>query len=416
MLIAPAGLAADPALPARDLLLDADAVADRLSLRLGVRGPLPVLGAQLVRAKYRIGESLRVLYRLGLTDGDQLVSARVFPGGGSAAAADRAARRALPSGPLRAVLHDPDLDAVWWTFPNDRRLSGVGDLLEARVPAGVQGWLTSDVVEYAPERSLTVRAKGAQGTCGYVKLYAPDTVDVAALGARYRAIGERVRVPAVLGTARNVLALQPLAGSSWVDIADTGERVAALWHLGEIVGQLHGVAAPAGTPTFGRLEPARVRHAAELVACACPAVADRALRAAALLAAGPPPGEAQVLLHGDCHPKNALVDAGTVSLIDLDQAALGSPANDIGGLLALLHSLAARDELDRSTAEYLAEAFLAGYASRRPLPATASLRWHTAAALVAERAVRAVNRVNRPAIACLDELFSRSIELLEGRR
>ena len=35
-----------------------------------------------------------------------------------------------------------------------------------------------------------------------------------------------------------------------------------------------------------------------------------------------------------------------------------------------------------------------------------SLAWHTAAALLAERALRAVNRVNRAALARLDELMA----------
>ena len=47
--------------------------------------------------------------------------------------------------------------------------------------------------------------------------------------------------------------------------------------------------------------------------------------------------------------------------------------------------------------------FLSGYAERRPLPTASSLAWHTAAALLAERALRAVNRVNRTALAHLAE-------------
>ena len=43
------------------------------------------------------------------------------------------------------------------------------------------------------------------------------------------------------------------------------------------------------------------------------------------------------------------------------------------------------------------------FARCRPV---ASLRWHTVAAMVAERAVRAVNRVNGPALDRLDELLA----------
>ena len=59
------GLAPDPALPARDELLQPALVADLLSASLG-DGRLDVSGAELVRVKYRIGESLLVLDRLNV--------------------------------------------------------------------------------------------------------------------------------------------------------------------------------------------------------------------------------------------------------------------------------------------------------------------------------------------------------------
>ena len=43
------------------------------------------------------------------------------------------------------------------------------------------------------------------------------------------------------------------------------------------------------------------------------------------------------------------------------------------------------------------------------LPSAASLRWHYAAALVAERAIRAVNRVNLRSLARLDELVALAV-------
>ncbi|MDH5288731.1 MAG: hypothetical protein OEY41_01905, partial [Acidimicrobiia bacterium] len=64
-------LAPDRLLPWRDELLDAGTVIDR-ARHLGlVDGP--VSGASLVRAKYRIGESLRVAWRLDRAPGAPLV-------------------------------------------------------------------------------------------------------------------------------------------------------------------------------------------------------------------------------------------------------------------------------------------------------------------------------------------------------
>ena len=79
-----------------------------------------------VNAKYRVGDSLRVVYRLEA-------------GGASAhrrrAHVRRPQRERLPArrgrtpcprrATLPAVLHAPELETVFWTFPNDRRLAGL---------------------------------------------------------------------------------------------------------------------------------------------------------------------------------------------------------------------------------------------------------------------------------------------------
>ncbi len=118
------------------------------------------------------------------------------------------------------------------------------------------------------------------------------------------------------------------------------------------------------------------------------------------------------MLHGDCHPKNALVDGKQIGLVDLDQAGTGPAAADLGSLLARLHV----DELvGGPSAAPLAAAVSAGYAGVRPLPGDRSLQWHTAAALLAEQAMRAVNRVRLPVLDRLDALLDRTVAVLDGR-
>src|SRR4029078_8477172 len=105
---------------------------------------------------------------------------------------------------------------------------------------------------------------------------------------------------------------------------------------------LCAVARPAGAPPRGRL-------------------ADRR-------ADGPPPGGPQVALHGDCHPRNALLAGDSIALIDLDQAGAGVAAADVGSLIARLIA-----DGDTGT---MRSAFLSGYQAVRPLPPAGSLRWH----------------------------------------
>jgi Ser/Thr protein kinase RdoA (MazF antagonist) len=93
-----------------------------------------------------------------------------------------------------------------------------------------------------------------------------------------------------------------------------------------------------------------------------------------------------------------------VCLIDLDQSGLGDAAADLGSLLARLRHGEAVGELTSGEADAMVDAALGGYAAVRPLPSAPSLRWHTAAAIVAERMMRAVNRVHLPALANLGAL------------
>jgi Ser/Thr protein kinase RdoA (MazF antagonist) len=125
-----------------------------------------------------------------------------------------------------------------------------------------------------------------------------------------------------------------------------------------------------------------------------------------LVACCEPPAGPAVCLHGDLHPKNGIVTQDGVALIDLDQSAAGPAAADVGSLLAGLRYGRRIGLLSGSAERRLSAAFLAGYASTRPLPPMASLRWSMAAALLAERALRAVNRVRPEGLVHLDGLLA----------
>jgi Ser/Thr protein kinase RdoA (MazF antagonist) len=420
-----AALAPDVALPWRDALLDADLVAERLSAVLGGDGPVAVAGCRLARAKYRIGESLRVVYHLEVDGVPAVVAARALPGGDSVARYERAARATAPIEPaparggLRAVAHTPDLGAVWWTFPNDRRLRGVGDLLApapdvAALAQPGPRWARSELVELAPERGVTLRAVDPTGaTVAYAKAYAPGGAPVRQLAARYDAVAQGLasrvglRAPRPLGWSerRRLLVLEAMPGRPWTDLE--GVRLpAALTMLGAAVAAMHDLAPVAAVPRFGRLDVGRLCRSAQLVARARPDVAAALSDLVARLVADRPPEDEQVMLHGDCHAKNALVAGPTVCLIDVDQSGTGPAAADVGSLLARLRHGCLLGEHDEAAGRALGEAFLAGYRSIRPLPGERSVQWHTAAAMLAERALRAVSRVNRPALACLGDLAS----------
>ena len=81
-------------------------------------------------------------------------------------------------------------------------------------------------------------------------------------------------------------------------------------------------------------------------------------------------------------------------------------------LLALYRTML----LIRRCEEQLARCFLDGYATVRTVPAYWSVRWHTAAALLTERALRSVNRVRPAGLAHLAELLDEGLALASGDR
>jgi Ser/Thr protein kinase RdoA (MazF antagonist) len=426
------GLATDPALGSRDVLLDPDAVATLLAGSIGSDGQVDITSCELLRVKYRIGESLRVLYRISVDGRQQLVAGRAFRGGDAVAAHAKAARDAVDTRTLRPVVLHAELDTVWWTFPNDRRLRTLDALVHPprELPdfaAAADGWTSSEVAQYAPERSVTLQALDArEKVLAYVKAYAPATLAVDELAARYDIVAERLgrqdsslRSPRSIGHSarRNVLLLEAMPGASWLGLEPTAARD-ALHRLGRCIATLHTVPADdlrrGGIRRFARLDLTRLGHAARLIAQARPDVADSAIRLAVDLESTQCPPEQHVPLHGDCHPGNLLVGEASVALIDLDQAGTGPAAADLGSLIARLHYGTIVGERDADTTADLASAFLDGYSQVRPMPGRASLRWHTAAALLGERALRAVNRAREPALAHLDELLSLGNAVLMG--
>ncbi|HEX8163421.1 MAG TPA: phosphotransferase [Pyrinomonadaceae bacterium] len=431
-----AGLARDPRLPQRDVLLDERAVASRLSATLGANGQLAITDCERVRTKYRAGDSLRVLHRVRVGGVSYTVAARAYAAGESLRAYERAAASAVDCAPLRGVLHDAELETVFWTFPNDRKLAALSALRDA-APGWARrlapGWISSRVVAYAPEKCATAECLDPRSrVVAYAKVYAGDE------GRRvydtYRALARRlptgdaeITIPRALAydETHRTLLLAPAAGARIADLSDE-ELPRGYRRLGAALAALHNAPAPEGLQPFTRLDAGRLRRAARAIAGARPDVrreacdlADELERRRARHGAEP-----RVCLHGDVHSKNGILRGERLTLIDLDQCGTGHAAADLGSLLASLTYSRLTADAAYSPADAtahpsthtqggaLADAFLSGYSSVRELPAPESLRWHTAAALLAERALRAVNRVRPEGLARLRELLREAAEIL----
>jgi aminoglycoside phosphotransferase len=396
-------LAPDPAVPQRDELLDERVVARALSGRLL---PEPVDACRREYAKYRVGESLRVVYRIEAGGRDHRVAARSFDAAAGAGAYRRAMAAAVPAPPLRPVLHVPELAAVFWAFPNDRRLSTLPLL------AGRSGTLdrlvgrphvTPRLVAYCAERSAAAECAGEDGrVIAYAKVHAGAGAERErrCLEAARVADGDRLRVPRVVGTSALdcALAVEAVEGRR-LDTLDPAELPDALRHLGAALATLHE-RTPLPQTRFSRLDTERLAKAAGVIARARPdagpAAADLLARLLATRADGAGP---LVALHGDANLRNALLDGDRVTLIDFEDVSAGPAAADLGQVVARLRGVRTTDEPTATAA------LIEGYARVRPAPPAAALRWHTAASLLARTALPAVSRVRAPLLRNLRALL-----------
>ena len=417
-------LAPDPVLPARDRLLDTGSVARLLGGTLGADEPLRVRTCELVRTDYRFGKRLRVLLRLGTEDGPAWITGRSFPDGQAAEAFRRAAPVAKSAcGRLRGVAHATDLEAVFWTFPNDRKLLTLESILRrasvlARDLGGPEA--RTRVLGYKPEKSLVLELRARSGRAvAYVKVaqdgLAAHAGEVHAFMARQLEADDRdlaLAAPVTGVASGSMLVLEAIDGRRIVDLGDA-EAPGGTALLGTALAAFHSLAAPVELPRFDRHDPARLAAAAGLLARACPRVArDAEALAAELVRRFEPPAGPPVCLHGDVHAKNGIVAGQRVALVDLDKVCLGEPAADLGSFLSLLRYERLVGGLAPASEGARAGAFLAGYARRRPLPARRVLHWHAAAAMLAEQATRAVRQVRPVALARLELLLADAARLL----
>lgn len=412
----------DQQVPQRDVLLDDPRVRDRLATRLGVHGPLQIDRCERIKTKYRVGESLRALYRVSIDGASYKVAARTFPRERSAREFARAAGSVQEAGAIRAVTHDPEITTVFWTFPHDRKIAGLSVLDDPERLSRLlrRACVRSEIVGYAPERAATARCFGpTDETIGYVKVYADDTGrHTSRIHDALRAISPDApapRLPRVLGYASQdrALAVEALEGCTSDRLTGSARRT-SYWRLGAALAALHAIEPP-HAPPHRRLDPDQLVRAVSLVKRARPDVSVTASDLAHDLAAAWAPGrEPPVCLHGDVNPRNWLVQPDRVALIDLDQVALGPAAADVGSVIATLRYRRCVGELTSTGLVELTDAFAAGYASVRAWPADATVRWYTAAAVLVERAFRAINRVRPEGLLHLNALLMDARDVLNA--
>jgi aminoglycoside phosphotransferase (APT) family kinase protein len=416
----PVHLQPDPVVTQRDVLLNLDAVARRFSERLGVDGTVAIDSCRRECVCYSVGKRIRVLHRIKIDGRSYHIATSSFR---SRKRSERAYRRALesarPAGPLRPVVLDEELDAISWTWPNDRRLTGLAELGEPSAELSAlldRKWTKSCIVDYYPEASAVVRClDDSDRLLAYGKVHAGDGAERAHKihQALVRAAhGSHLRVPRVLAYSRRhrTVLVEPVVGRS-IGQLSAPALLDGLRAYGAALGYLHSLPVPE-VPPSARPPLQRVSRRARGIGVVRPDVEEASADLVATLGARWTDGAgAPVLIHGDANANNAILQNGHVALIDFDRAASGSPASDIGNFLSLLAYFRTLGVLSGDDESARAAAFLQGYSSTRALPSEQTLNLHLSAAL-AERSFGAVYRVRPRALLHIPKLLAEARELI----
>src|SRR6478609_6377065 len=313
---------------------------------------VPVERIERHYVKYRVGESLRVVYRYELAGRTHHVAAR------------SGARDGLPA---------PEVGAALFPFPHDRKLTDL-----PRLATSTLG--TPYLIAWAAEQSATAEIRDPRGrVIAYAKVGGNEARGCAALA------GTEVRVPRILAHDHGVLVLEALVG----------RPVESPEQFGATLARLHALAIAA--PRFDRLDADKLATAARVIATARPDCADAAHRLLERL--GEAPETPLALIHGDANLGNALqLPGGRVALLDLEHLSTGPAEADLGQVIANLL-------VNRRMG---AKAFLSGYG---PVD-KAALRWYTAASILARVALPAISRYRPNQLAQLREVLGAGSNLV----
>src|SRR3954469_21359340 len=242
-------------------------MADRLSLLMGADGPVDVDRYDRGRVKYRVGGSLRVVHEIEVAGRRRIVASRTFRGGRAEEVYERAVEAARVAGPLRAGAHDPELEAGFWTFPNDRKIATLARLVpDTDTVSRLLGRPIARTLlaAYAPEKAATAACfdELAGRPVAYAKVFADDAELAASWRAHtaiFDALGtssSALRVPAVLACSpeERMLVVEAVEGRR-VDTLRGPEHLEAMRRFGAALATLHSLPAPAGLAPFARLRP-----------------------------------------------------------------------------------------------------------------------------------------------------------------
>ena len=362
----------DSDIPGLGLLLDPTAFAEAL------RAALPDAGVGAAKARYvryKPGTNCLVAYRIGFAGVETDVYAKAFRAG-TRGKLRKARERLKPHGSLGpggTVLGDA-VTAVF-AFPNDYKLDTLTYLADATsrqrlfaslLPDRPDLWEASlRGLRYKPERRYVARMITQSGQSALLKLHAEGDYQVASCAATAFSSRGLLRVARRLGRSNHhrAVVLEWLPGRPLAEairaprISPTVART-----VGAALAELHMQSSQELEPLTREAEAASLLAAADAVAAVCPHLAESAWDLVLRIASGlrEVPYAARPI-HGDFAADQVLLTGDGVAILDLDAAAQGDPARDLGSFAARLERDVLRGDLPAGLAAALTDALLEGY-------------------------------------------------------
>lgn len=406
-------------------------------------GPHGRLGEIFIeRIKYKPGEKAILSLRTSVdledrTNRETRIALRIFPEGVAASRFQKAQDQHLQPpifGP--PVFYLASLNAVGWSFPNDRKLATLAALSAPAVLNGEvipavahavdpEARICSSAIEimhYVPEQACTVRLdlnlehNGADIRAHrlFGKVHYDDTgartFDVmnalsCALGQTTPDLG--LACPLLYHANHRLLWQQSVSGSSLLPEQFFTGDTSLLRRAAAALAALHHIQLPAiperrPISLLDRLdERMKVTRSLQAPLQSSVAAILRRLRTA-------PPYEAgMVTLHGDLHPQNMFDDGQRLYLIDFDAATRGMAELDLGSLFAALIYHGALLGIANDTIADRLDMLARSYEERSSrLLDRIALAWATSFCLLNERLYRCLTRLKPGRAAIVTHLIS----------
>lgn len=340
---------ADPRRHGAAELLDAGPVGSRA----------PTL--RLLRSKYKPGRKLTGYYAVPGSDGS--VTGHVAVAWTADGLATVLCSPADPAMPQLAGLTEPD------------RLARLAEALSG--PAAPESGPVVTTVRYRPGQRHVLQARYPDGVALYLKTDREASGARAVPAARFlrdllATAGSDARIAEPVGYARSERAALwwGAPGIRLSAMLDRGPALAAVEQIGRAVRIIHEAPGGSTTQVVRDVRTVEAEASATLRACEHISVLLPGLGATcshvvaeAMNGLGRLPAERATLTHGDLKADNLLVDAGALTVLDLDRVCHAEPAMDLGKFLADLRWWIP----SRPAVETLEAAFRAGYGRCDPV-------------------------------------------------